>query len=75
MQGEFCLTLWCDWFNVVEFQGDNGSPLIQNVGGGHTLIVAIASFVSTNGCESTDPSGYTRVFPNKEWISNVTGIR
>ncbi|KAJ3656359.1 hypothetical protein Zmor_015442 [Zophobas morio] len=56
-------------------RGDNGSPLIQNVGGGHTLIVAIASFVSTNGCESTDPSGYTRVFPNKEWISNVTGIR
>ncbi|RZC37849.1 serine protease, partial [Asbolus verrucosus] len=61
-------------YNEGTCRGDSGSPLIQNVGGGHTLIVGIASFISENGCESTDPSGFTRVFSYKEWISNVTGI-
>ncbi|XP_044268051.1 brachyurin-like [Tribolium madens] len=55
-------------------RGDSGSPLIQTVGGGHTLIVGVGSFLSENGCESTDPSGFTRVFPYRDWIKNVTSI-
>lgn len=34
-------------------------------------LVGVASFVSGNGCESTDPSGYTRVFPYQDWIRSV----
>jgi secreted trypsin-like serine protease len=36
--------------------------------------VGIASFISSNGCESTDPSGYTKIFPYVDWILNVTGM-
>ncbi|KAJ3656392.1 hypothetical protein Zmor_015474 [Zophobas morio] len=52
--------------------GDSGSPIIQHVSRGYTIVIAISSFFSANGCESTDPSGYTKVFPYNNWINNVT---
>jgi hypothetical protein len=54
------------------FKGDNGSPLVELYMYRYYLMVGIASFISGNGCESTDPSGYTRTFPYNEWIRNVT---
>ncbi|KAJ3656444.1 hypothetical protein Zmor_015521 [Zophobas morio] len=51
--------------------GDNGGPLVSRVGKYHYLM-GVASFISANGCESTDPSGYTRVLPYYNWLSNVT---
>ncbi|KAJ3656342.1 hypothetical protein Zmor_015426 [Zophobas morio] len=54
--------------------GDSGGPLIHVQDGGRVEIVAVASFVSANGCESADPSGYTRTYPYVNWIRNVTDI-
>ncbi|KAJ3656393.1 hypothetical protein Zmor_015475 [Zophobas morio] len=52
--------------------GDSGSPIIQHASRGYTIIVAVSTFFSSNGCESIDPSGYTKVFPYNDWINNVT---
>ncbi|EFA04565.1 brachyurin [Tribolium castaneum] len=52
--------------------GDSGGPLVQEVRLGLMKQVGIATFVSMNGCESTDPSGFTRIYPHLEWIQNVT---
>ncbi|RZC42386.1 Trypsin domain containing protein, partial [Asbolus verrucosus] len=42
--------------------GDIGGPLVTPaLIGNHSMHVAIASFMSQNGCESLDPSGFTRV--------------
>ncbi|KAJ3656601.1 hypothetical protein Zmor_015669 [Zophobas morio] len=54
--------------------GDIGSPLLQFVGREYYLVVGTASFLSANGCESTDPSGYTRTFSYISWIKNITGV-
>ncbi|KYB27515.1 Transmembrane protease serine 9-like Protein [Tribolium castaneum] len=43
--------------------GDSGGPIIHVVSRGQMVLVGVSSFVSGNGCESTDPSGYTRVYP------------
>ena len=48
--------------------------MINVVSMGNAQLVGVASFVSGNGCESTDPSGYTRVYPYVGWIKNVTGL-
>jgi hypothetical protein len=37
-------------------------------------VVGIASFLSGNGCESTDPSGYIRTDPYRDWIKSVAGL-
>ncbi|XP_044268053.1 brachyurin-like [Tribolium madens] len=60
-------------YNEGTCKGDSGSPLVQNIGG-YLMQVGVASFLSAKGCESTDPSGYTRVYPYSEWIYNVTGM-
>jgi secreted trypsin-like serine protease len=52
--------------------GDSGSPVVVRVSRGYDVAIAIASFFSSNGCESTDPSGFTKVFPYNDWIRNVT---
>ncbi|KAJ3632588.1 hypothetical protein MTP99_009587 [Tenebrio molitor] len=52
-------------------RGDLGSPLIQ-YSGYLTYHVGVASFISSNGCESTDPSGFTRTWPYARWIINTT---
>ncbi|XP_063913622.1 brachyurin-like [Zophobas morio] len=54
--------------------GDTGSPLVYLLKFGHAQLVGVASFVSGNGCETVDPSGYTRVFPFSDWITNITGV-
>jgi secreted trypsin-like serine protease len=58
-------------YNEGTCRGDLGSPLIQ-YGGSVTYHVGISSFISSNGCESTDPSGFTRTAPYVEWINNIT---
>lgn len=40
----------------------------------HHWHVGVASFISQNGCETPEPSGYTRTFPYVDWIKSVTGI-
>jgi len=37
--------------------------------------VGVASFVSSNGCESGQPHGFTRVAYFGEWIESQTGLR
>ncbi|XP_063913522.1 brachyurin-like [Zophobas morio] len=52
--------------------GDNGGPLVIT-NGKYFSLIGVASFISANGCESTDPSGYTRIRPYADWIHNITG--
>ncbi|XP_044266924.1 brachyurin-like [Tribolium madens] len=52
--------------------GDSGGAIIHVVSRGQMVLTGVSSFVSGNGCESTDPSGYTRVYPYLNWIQNVT---
>nr|XP_015835213.1 PREDICTED: transmembrane protease serine 9 [Tribolium castaneum] len=55
--------------------GDNGGPLIQHKENTkYWTIGGIASFYSGNGCESLEPSGFTRTYPYLDWIKNVTNI-
>jgi secreted trypsin-like serine protease len=57
---------------IYSFKGDTGGPLIQYVSRGQVMHVGVASFISQNGCESTDPKGYTRTFDYVAWIKNLT---
>ncbi|KAJ3656405.1 hypothetical protein Zmor_015485 [Zophobas morio] len=57
-------------FNEGICNGDMGGPLVQTVSGS-AVLVGIASFRSQSGCETTDPSGYTRIIPYVEWINSV----
>jgi secreted trypsin-like serine protease len=50
--------------------GDTGSPLVEYLSRLY-WIVGVSSFLSGNGCESTDPSGYTRIFPYTDWIRTI----
>jgi secreted trypsin-like serine protease len=53
--------------------GDIGGPLVTPaLIGNHSVAVAIASFISANGCESLDPTGYTRIDSYNGWIKNAT---
>ncbi|KAJ3656449.1 hypothetical protein Zmor_015526 [Zophobas morio] len=62
-------------YNEGTCYGDSGSPLVVRMVGGSALQhVGISSFFSGNGCESTDPSGYTRTWPYVDWIRNETGM-
>jgi secreted trypsin-like serine protease len=57
---------------VSESDFPSGSPVFIHVSRGYDVAIAIASFFSGNGCESTDPSGYTKLLPYNDWIRNVT---
>jgi secreted trypsin-like serine protease len=59
-------------YNEGTCKGDLGSPLIQYGSRSTTYHVGTSSFISSNGCESTDPSGFTRTSVYKGWIRNVT---
>ncbi|KAJ3656525.1 hypothetical protein Zmor_015597 [Zophobas morio] len=61
------------YYNEGTCMGDSGGPLIQYVRQ-YRYHAGVASFYSANGCETTDPSGYTRTYPYVEWIKNITGI-
>ncbi|XP_063913658.1 brachyurin-like [Zophobas morio] len=60
-------------YNEGTCNGDTGSPLVEMYSRRFTVHSGVASFISGHGCESTDPSGYTRTFSHKDWIRNVTG--
>ncbi|KAJ3656443.1 hypothetical protein Zmor_015520 [Zophobas morio] len=58
-------------YNEGTCHGDNGGALaVQN--GRTYAIVGVGSFVSSDGCESTHPSGFTRTAPYYHWIVNIT---
>ncbi|XP_044267531.1 brachyurin-like [Tribolium madens] len=52
--------------------GDTGGPLVvRPLGSPVVEHVGISTFFSGNGCESEDPSGYTRTFPYVKWIEET----
>ncbi|XP_063913690.1 brachyurin-like isoform X2 [Zophobas morio] len=57
-------------YNEGTCTGDIGGPLIQTLLG-LQLHVGVASFISGRGCESTDPSGFTRTAPYVPWIRSI----
>ncbi|XP_044268049.1 brachyurin-like isoform X2 [Tribolium madens] len=59
-------------YNEGACHGDTGSPLILLHPRGVTEHVGISSFVSFNGCETPEPSGYTRTYLYNDWINNTT---
>ncbi|XP_063913786.1 brachyurin-like [Zophobas morio] len=61
-------------YNEGSCYGDTGSGLFQSVGPGYMMHSGVASFISGNGCESTDPSGYVRTAAYRAWIKNITGV-
>ncbi|XP_068902904.1 brachyurin-like [Tenebrio molitor] len=60
-------------YNEGPCRGDSGSPLLLTLNH-HHWTVGVASFISSNGCESTDPSGYTRILPYVDWIKTTAEI-
>lgn len=54
--------------------GDSGGPLNYVRSGLQYQTVGIASFVSSLGCESGLPHGFTRVTGYLGWIESITGI-
>ncbi|XP_068903460.1 brachyurin-like [Tenebrio molitor] len=61
-------------YNEGSCYGDTGSAILQDMGKMYVEVVGIASFLSGNGCESTDPSGYIRTYPYRDWIKSVAGL-
>ncbi|KAJ3656351.1 hypothetical protein Zmor_015435 [Zophobas morio] len=59
-------------YNEGACHGGIGSPLLDAYSRYTAIHVGFASFVSSNGCESTDPSGYTRIYGYVNWITEVT---
>ena len=55
-------------------QGDSGGPLNYDIGDGTYCTEGITSFVSSAGCESGLPDGFTRLTHYLEWIEATTGI-
>jgi len=56
--------------------GDSGGTLNirQTEGGNKWTQVGVTSFVSSAGCESGNPHGFSRVAEHLEWIETVTGL-
>merc|ERR1711872_836050 len=56
--------------------GDSGGTLNirQSEGGNKWTQVGVTSFVSSAGCESGNPHGFSRVAEHLEWIETVTGL-
>jgi hypothetical protein len=48
--------------------------VVRPLGASSLQHVGVSSFFSGNGCETTDPSGYTRTYPYIDWIKSVTGL-
>lgn len=55
-------------------QGDTGGALQDFNSFAKSMHVGVASFISGNGCETTEPSGFTRTFPYVSWIRNTTKL-
>merc|ERR1719228_453290 len=54
--------------------GDSGGTLNHNEGGNKWRQIGVTSFVSSKGCESGIPHGFTRVTHFLQWIETETGI-
>merc|ERR1711899_372140 len=56
--------------------GDSGGTLNirQSEGGNKWTQVGVTSYVSSAGCESGNPHGFSRVAEHLEWIETVTGL-
>merc|ERR1711994_207541 len=54
--------------------GDSGGTLNHNEGGTKWKQIGVTSFVSSAGCESGNPHGFTRVTHFLQWIETETGI-
>ncbi|TDG47388.1 hypothetical protein AWZ03_006247 [Drosophila navojoa] len=52
-------------------QGDSGGPLVLDSTG---RLIGVTSFVSSSGCQSGLPSGFTRVTSYLDWIKTNSGI-
>ncbi|KAH8372328.1 hypothetical protein KR093_011049 [Drosophila rubida] len=52
-------------------QGDSGGPLVL---ASNKVLVGVTSFVSSSGCQSGLPSGFTRVTSYLAWIKTNSGI-
>lgn len=57
--------------NIIITQGDNGGPLIFRESNGRWKQIGIVSFVSSQGCQSGYPYGYTRLSSYSTWVQNV----
>ncbi|KAH8408122.1 hypothetical protein KR222_009287, partial [Zaprionus bogoriensis] len=51
--------------------GDSGGPLVLS---SNSRLIGVTSFVSSAGCQSGAPAGFTRVTSYLSWISSKTGI-
>ncbi|XP_043648376.1 serine protease 1 [Drosophila teissieri] len=51
--------------------GDSGGPLVLNSNG---KLIGVTSFVSSAGCESGAPAGFTRVTSYLDWIKENSGV-
>lgn len=47
--------------------------IYQQQGGGDWIQIGISSFFSSKGCQSGEPSGFTRVSSYRSWIESITG--
>ncbi|XP_023160393.1 serine protease 1 [Drosophila hydei] len=52
-------------------QGDSGGPLVLDSTG---RLIGVTSFVSSSGCQSGLPSGFTRVTSYLDWIKTNSGV-
>jgi len=56
------------------FLGGGTLNIRQSEGGNKWTQVGVTSFVSSAGCESGNPHGFSRVAEHLEWIETVTGL-
>jgi secreted trypsin-like serine protease len=52
---------------MLELQGDIGGSVVTKADT-NPLLVGVISFVSDNGCDHGDPSGFVRVADYIDWI-------
>ncbi|KAL5292131.1 hypothetical protein ACFFRR_011130 [Megaselia abdita] len=52
-------------------QGDSGGPLVSKATG---HLIGCTSFVSSTGCQSGAPDGFTRITYYLDWIQQTTGL-
>ncbi|XP_062134761.1 serine protease 1-like [Drosophila sulfurigaster albostrigata] len=51
--------------------GDSGGPLVTH---DNPILVGVTSFVSSAGCTSGSPAGFTRVTAHLDWIRQHSGV-
>ncbi|KAJ8918109.1 hypothetical protein NQ315_011566 [Exocentrus adspersus] len=67
-------SIMCSWGNSNNpsgpCNGDSGAPLVVG-----NVQVGLLSFLTSQGCESNYPSGYTRISYYRTWINQNTDLR